>query len=349
MKFVDEAKIRVEAGDGGNGCLSFRREKFIPRGGPDGGNGGEGGSVRLMGRRALNTLADFRHRRLFRAARGGGGSGRNRTGASGADLLIDVPVGTVVRDGETSELIGEVTGDGELLLVARGGKGGLGNACFKSSTNRAPRRTTPGTAGERRELVLELQVLADVGLLGLPNAGKSTLLRMVSDARPKIADYPFTTLYPQLGVVRVESHRSFVIADIPGLIEGAARGAGLGTRFLKHLQRTCILLHVVDIGTIATTEQGVAAINGVYAELENFSADLAKRERWLALNKIDLIAPELREQRCQELIEALSWEAPVFRISAISGEGCRELMDALMGRIERLHGKSPADVSYAIR
>jgi GTP-binding protein len=349
MKFVDEATIRVEAGDGGNGCLSFRREKFIPRGGPDGGNGGDGGSVQLIGRRALNTLADFRHRRLFRATRGGNGSGRNRTGASGRDLLIEVPVGTVVRDAGTSELIGEVTSDSQLLPVARGGKGGLGNACFKSSTNRAPRRTTSGTAGERRELALELQVLADVGLLGLPNAGKSTLLRTVSDARPKIADYPFTTLYPQLGVVRVESHRSFVIADIPGLIEGAAQGAGLGTRFLKHLQRTRILLHIVDIGAIATTEQGVAAINGVYAELENFSAELAKRERWLALNKIDLIAPELREQRCRELIEALSWKAPVFRISAINGEGCRELMGALMRRIEQLHGKSAADVSYAIR
>jgi GTP-binding protein len=349
MKFVDEAKIRVEAGDGGNGCLSFRREKFIPRGGPDGGNGGDGGSVQLIGRHALNTLADFRHRRLFRAARGGNGSGRNRTGPSGADLLIDVPVGTVVHDAETSELIGEVTTDGQLLPVARGGKGGLGNACFKSSTNRAPRRTTPGTAGEHRELALELQVLADVGLLGLPNAGKSTLLQAVSDARPKIADYPFTTLYPHLGVVRVEAHRSFVIADIPGLIEGAAQGAGLGTRFLKHLQRTRILLHIVDIGALATTEQGVAAINGVYAELENFSADLAQRERWLALNKIDLIAPEQREQRCRELIEALSWKAPVFRISAINGEGCRELTGALMTRIEQLNGKLAANVSYAIR
>ncbi len=349
MKFVDEATIRVEAGDGGNGCLSFRREKFVPRGGPDGGNGGDGGSVQLIGRRALNTLADFRHRRLFRAARGGNGSGRNRTGASGSDLLIDVPVGTVVRDAETSELIGEVTSDGQLLLVARGGKGGLGNACFKSSINRAPRRTTLGTRGDRRELTLELQVLADVGLLGLPNAGKSTLLRAVSDARPKIADYPFTTLYPHLGVVRVESHRSFVMADIPGLIEGAAQGAGLGTRFLKHLQRTRILLHIVDIGAIATTAQGIAAINGVYTELQNFNAELAKRERWLAFNKIDLIAPELREQRCQEIVEALSWKAPVFRISAINGEGCRELMGALMKRIEQLHGKPPANVSYAIR
>ncbi len=349
MKFVDEATIRVEAGDGGNGCLSFRREKFIPRGGPDGGNGGDGGSVQLIGRRALNTLADFRHRRLFRAARGSNGGGRNRTGGSGPDLLIDVPIGTVVRDAETSELIGEVTTEGQLLPVARGGKGGLGNTCFKSSTNRAPRRTTPGTLGERRGLALELQVLADVGLLGLPNAGKSTLLRTVSDARPKVADYPFTTLYPQLGVVRVESHRSFVIADIPGLIEGAAQGAGLGTRFLKHLQRTHILLHIFDIGAIATTEQGVAAINGVYAELENFNAELAKRERWLALNKIDLIPPERREQRCRELIEALSWEAPVFKISAINGEGCRELISALMTRIEQLHGKSAADVSYAIR
>jgi GTP-binding protein len=286
---------------------------------------------------------------LFRAPRGANGGGRNCTGASGADLVIDVPVGTVVHDAETSELIGEVTAEGQVLAVARGGKGGLGNTCFKSSTNRAPRRTTPGTAGERRQLALELQVLADVGLLGLPNAGKSTLLRAVSDARPKIADYPFTTLYPQLGVVRVESHRSFVIADIPGLIEGAAQGAGLGTRFLKHLQRTRILLHIVDMGAIATKEQGVAAISGLYAELENFSADLAKRERWLALNKIDLMPPALREQRCRELIDALSWKAPVFRISALKGEGCRELMGALMTRIEQLNRQAGADVSYAVR
>ena len=265
MKFVDEASIRIEAGDGGNGCLSFRREKFIPRGGPDGGDGGHGGSVRLIGQPALNTLADFRHRRLFRAARGHDGSGRNRTGRSGEDLLIEVPIGTIVRDASTLELIGEVTTEGEALLVARGGKGGLGNARFKSSTNRAPRRTTPGKSGERRELLLELQVLADVGLLGLPNAGKSTLLRAVSDARPKVADYPFTTLHPQLGVVWVEPHRSFVIADIPGLIEGAASGAGLGIRFLKHLQRTRLLLHMVDVAALTDTQDGVTAVTAVHA------------------------------------------------------------------------------------
>lgn len=348
MKFVDEASIRIEAGDGGNGCLSFRREKFIPRGGPDGGDGGHGGSVRLIGQPALNTLADFRHRRLFRAARGRDGSGRNRTGRSGEDLLVEVPTGTLVRDASTLELIGEVTAQGEALLVARGGQGGLGNARFKSSTNRAPRRTTPGKPGERRELLLELQVLADVGLLGLPNAGKSTLLRAVSDARPKVADYPFTTLHPQLGVVWVEPHRSFVIADIPGLIEGAASGAGLGIRFLKHLQRTRLLLHMVDVAALVSAQDGVEAVSAVYAELERFSAGLARRERWLVLNKMDLIADDERESRCRALTEALGWKGPVFRISAITGAGCRELMTALMRRLEQLGKESGADVGYAV-
>ncbi len=348
MKFVDEASIRIEAGDGGNGCLSFRREKFIPRGGPDGGDGGHGGSVKLIGQPGLNTLADFRHRRLFRAARGHDGSGRNRTGRSGEDLLVKVPVGTIVRDASTLELIGEVTTEGETLLVARGGAGGLGNARFKSSTNRAPRRTTPGKPGERRELSLELQVLADVGLLGLPNAGKSTLLRAVSDARPKVADYPFTTLHPQLGVVWVQPHRSFVIADIPGLIKGAASGAGLGIRFLKHLQRTRLLLHMVDIAALAGTQEGIAAVTAVYAELERFSADLARRERWLVLNKMDLIAADERESRCRALIEALGWDGPVFQISAMTGAGCRELMTALMRRLEQMGKESGANVDYAV-
>ncbi len=348
MKFVDEASIRIEAGDGGNGCLSFRREKFIPRGGPDGGDGGHGGSVRLIGQVALNTLADFRHRRLFRAARGRDGSGRNRTGRSGEDLLIEVPIGTLVRDASTSELIGEVTAHGEALLVARGGQGGLGNARFKSSTNRAPRRTTTGKPGERRELALELQVLADVGLLGLPNAGKSTLLQAVSDARPKVADYPFTTLHPQLGVVWIEPHRSFVIADIPGLIEGAASGAGLGVRFLKHLQRTRLLLHIVDVATLVSAQDGVDAIGAVYAELERFSAELARRERWLVLNKMDLIAEDERESRCRALTQALGWKGPVFRVSAITGAGCRELMTALMSRLEQLGKEPSADVGYAV-
>ncbi|MFQ5938422.1 MAG: Obg family GTPase CgtA [Acidiferrobacterales bacterium] len=347
MRFVDEASIHVEAGNGGNGCLSFRREKFIPRGGPDGGDGGHGGSVKLAAQRALNTLADFRHRRVYRAARGQDGSGRNRTGRSGEDLVITVPVGTVVRDAATSELIGEVTDDGAVLLVARGGRGGRGNAHYKSSTNRAPRRTTQGTAGEHRELNLELQVLADVGLVGLPNAGKTTFLRAVSAARPKVADYPFTTLHPQLGVVSVEAHRSFVIADIPGLIEGAAQGAGLGIRFLKHLQRTRVLLHIVDVATLTDADQGVSSVTSVYAELQNFSPELARRERWLVLNKIDLIVPDERESRCRDLLQALAWSGPAYRIAAINGEGCSELIKNLMTRIEQLNEGSSRDVSYA--
>lgn len=336
MKFVDEAVIRVEAGDGGDGCLSFRRERSLPRGGPDGGDGGHGGNVSLIGRSALNTLADFRHTRLFKAQHGRNGSGRNRTGRSGEDLLIDVPVGTVVRNAATAEVIGDVTEDGEKLLVARCGNGGLGNAHFKSSTNRAPRRTTPGTPGERRGLRLELQVLADAGLLGLPNAGKSTLLRAVSAARPKVADYPFTTLYPQLGVVRVETDRSFVVADIPGLIEGAADGAGLGTRFLKHLARTRLLLHIVDIATADDDNDAIAEVGSVVTELQKFSPALATRERWLVFNKIDLVPPAERERRQCTLVESLAWKAPVFSVSAITGEGCRMLIGAVMQRLEDL-------------
>jgi GTP-binding protein len=332
MKFVDEVTIRVEAGKGGDGALSFRREKFVPRGGPDGGDGGDGGSVVLVGSKDLNTLADFRHTRVFRAPHGGKGKGRNMSGKSGEDLLIPVPLGTRVTDAGTGELIGEITHDGERLLVARGGKGGLGNARFKSSTNRAPRRTTPGKPGEGRELYLELQVLADVGLLGAPNAGKSTLLRAVSDARPKVADYPFTTLYPHLGVVRVGTHKSFVMADIPGLIEGAAEGAGLGIQFLKHLKRTHLLLHLVDM----TAEDPAAAVRSVEQELAKFSPALAARERWLVLNKMDLIPEPEREPRCRVLTERLGWTGPVFRIAAIKGEGCRELAGALMRRLEEL-------------
>lgn len=332
MRFVDEVTIRVEAGKGGDGALSFRREKFVPRGGPDGGDGGDGGDVVLVGSKDLNTLADFRHTRVFRAPHGGKGKGRNMSGKSGEDLLIPVPLGTRVTDAGTGELIGEITHDGERLLVARGGQGGLGNARFKSSTNRAPRRTTPGRPGEKRELYLELQVLADVGLLGAPNAGKSTLLRAVSDARPKVADYPFTTLYPHLGVVRVGPHQSFVMADIPGLIEGAAEGAGLGIQFLKHLKRTRLLLHLVDI----TAEDPMAAVRSVEQELAKFSPALAARERWLVLNKMDLLPQSEREPRCRALIEGLAWTGPVFRIAAINGEGCRELAGALMRRLEEL-------------
>ena len=336
MKFVDESTIRVEAGKGGNGCLSFRREKFIPFGGPDGGDGGDGGSIWLEGDEGLNTLADFRHTRDYRAENGKGGSGRKMTGRSGKDLVIRVPLGTVVTDLGTNEIIGEVTGEGDRLLVAQGGRGGLGNVHFKSSTNQAPRKGTPGTPGDRRELGLELQVLADVGLLGLPNAGKSTLLRAVSDARPRVADYPFTTLYPNLGVVRVGVESSFVIADIPGLIEGAAEGAGLGVQFLKHLSRTRILLHLVDIAPFDPDCDPAADVRAIIEELRRFDPALAERERWLVLNKMDLLAEDERERRAQELIDALHWTGPVYRISAISGEGCKQLIGDLMNRLNIL-------------
>jgi len=349
MKFVDEASIRVEAGDGGNGCLSFRREKFIPRGGPDGGDGGDGGSVYVVGRVALNTLADFRHARLFRAERGRNGSGRNRTGRSGEDLFVDMPVGTLVRDANTSELIGDLAREGATMLVAHGGKRGLGNARFKSSTNRTPRRTTTGKPGEQRQLALELQVLADVGLLGQPNAGKSTFLRAVSDARPKVAGYPFTTLYPHLGVVWIEPHRSFVVADIPGLIAGAAQGAGLGARFLRHLARTRILLHLVDVAASDETTEIVAGVNGVVDELVQYSAALASRERWLVLNKIDLVPPQELEQRCNALVRALGWTGPVFRIAAISGDGCRALARSLMQHLDTINKETDIHVAHAER
>jgi GTP-binding protein len=340
MKFVDEATIRIVAGAGGNGALSFRREKFIPRGGPDGGDGGHGGSVYLIGQEGLNTLADFRHTRVFRAENGTKGGGSNCTGKSGKDLYIQVPLGTRVTDAEAEELIGEITRHGDSLLVAHGGKGGLGNTRFKSSTNRTPRRTTPGKPGEQRALALELQVLADVGLLGMPNAGKSTLLRAVSDARPKVADYPFTTLYPHLGVVRVGEHRSFVVADIPGLIEGAAEGAGLGHQFLRHLSRTRILLHLADMAPLEPDADPAAGIKAIEAELKKFNPQLAKRERWLVLNKMDLLPAAERERIAGRLLKKLKWKRPVYRISAISGEGCRELTQDLMRRLEQLNKKT---------
>lgn len=335
MKFVDEATIRVEAGRGGDGALSFRREKFVPRGGPDGGDGGRGGSIHLRAVAGLNTLADFRYTAEYRAKDGGRGGGSQRSGRSGDDLRIDVPLGTIVHDADSGELIGDLTRAGDELQVAVGGAGGLGNARFKSSVNRAPRRTVPGRAGEARRLHLELQVLADVGLLGLPNAGKSTLLRAVSHARPKVADYPFTTLYPQLGVVRLESHRSFVMADIPGLIEGAAEGAGLGTRFLKHLARTRILLHLVDLAPLDPAEDPVAGARTIMAELRKFSPALARRERWMVFNKIDLLPEAERERRARRFLRALKWKGPSFMISAITGQGCRELVGRLMTRIEQ--------------
>ena len=332
MKFIDEATIEVRAGDGGNGCVSFRREKYIPFGGPDGGDGGDGGSVSLEADSRVNTLVDFRHARKFIAERGENGRGRNCTGKSGEDLVVSVPVGTIVHEAETGELIGDLVHDRQRLIVAKGGFHGLGNARFKSSTNRAPRQSKPGTPGEKRQLRLELKLLADVGLLGMPNAGKSTLISAVSSARPKIADYPFTTLYPNLGVVSVSAHRSFVMADIPGLIEGAAEGAGLGIQFLRHLTRTRLLLHLVDMGPTGSPEADVATIT---AELQRYSADLAQRERWLVLNKIDLIPEDRRRQRCQDLVAALQWQGPVFEISALSRAGTDELVQAVMSFVEQ--------------
>lgn len=346
MKFVDEAAIRVEAGDGGNGCLSFRREKYIEYGGPNGGNGGAGGSVVLQADSNLNTLVDYRYERLHRADRGEGGAGSNCTGASGNDLILLVPVGTTVIDEDTDEVLGDLLANGDQLVVAKGGRGGLGNSCFKSSTNRSPRQTTPGTPGETRNLRLELKVLADVGLLGMPNAGKSTLIRAVSAARPKVADYPFTTLVPNLGVVKVDKLRSFVMADIPGLIEGAAEGAGLGIRFLKHLARCRILLHVVDI---APWDEGdpVDAVDAIVGELHLFSPALAERTRWLVLNKIDLLLEDEAEERCQQIIDGLEWDGPVFRISAANGVGTTELAFAIMNYLEELNERMASDAEFA--
>ncbi len=334
MKFVDEATIQVHAGKGGNGCVSFRREKYIEFGGPDGGDGGDGGSVWLVGDVNLNTLADFRFTRRYRAENGEPGRGRNQTGKSGADLFVKVPLGTTVHDVDTGELIGDVVADGQRLLVAKGGTHGVGNTRFKSSTNRTPRQSTPGTPGESRELRLELKVLADVGLLGLPNAGKSTFIRAVSAARPKVADYPFTTLHPNLGVVSVESHRSFVVADIPGIIEGAAEGAGLGIRFLKHIARTRLLLHLVDAAPLDEAADPVEDVRTIERELERFDPELLGYERWLVLNKIDLLPEAEREARCDDIVRRLGWEGPVFRISAIRKAGTRELCGRIMEALE---------------
>ena len=333
MKFVDEVEVRVQAGNGGNGSASFRREKYIPLGGPDGGDGGDGGSVYMVARAGINTLADFRVARRFRADSGEGGSSRNCTGRGGADLEIDVPLGTRVTEADTGEVLGELLTVGERLLVAAGGHGGKGNMRFKTSTNRAPRKFTTGTPGEKRTLNLELTVLADVGLLGLPNAGKSTLITAVSSARPKIADYPFTTLHPHLGVVYAGTQRSFVMADIPGLIEGAADGAGLGTRFLKHLNRSRLLLHIVDAAPPPGSDDAVTGARAIAKELELFSPELASRERWLVLNKLDLLQ-EGADAEAERITRELDWHGPVYRISALKKTGTQQLVRDIMTRLE---------------
>ncbi|THB74741.1 MAG: Obg family GTPase CgtA [Gammaproteobacteria bacterium] len=334
MKFVDEVTIKVAGGDGGNGCVSFRREKYIPFGGPDGGDGGDGGSVILVADSGINTLADFRHVRSFSAERGQNGMGRQCTGKKGEDTIINVPVGTIVKDINTDELIGDLVEEGQELMVAHGGVHGLGNIHFKSSTNRAPRKATPGTPGDRREISLELKVLADVGLLGMPNAGKSTFIRSVSSAKPKVANYPFTTLYPNLGVVRVGPLQSFVIADVPGLIEGAAEGAGLGIQFLKHLSRTSLLLHMIDVAPLDEAVDPVDEARKIIKELEKYGDHLDDKERWLIFNKTDLLLEEEQDEICQRIIDELEWGGEICRISAISGKGTEKLCQRIAARLE---------------
>jgi GTP-binding protein len=329
MKFIDEATIEVIAGDGGNGASSFRREKYVPRGGPDGGDGGRGGSIHAVADRNINTLIDYRYARIHRGQRGENGRGAAQYGRGAEDIVLRVPVGTVITDAESGAFIADLARDGETALLARGGQGGLGNIHFKSSTNRAPRQTTPGEKGEQRKLRLELRVLADVGLLGLPNAGKSTLIRAISAARPKVADYPFTTLAPQLGVVRTDERRSFVVADIPGLIEGASEGAGLGHQFLRHLQRTRLLLHLIDIAPLDPDADPVDGARAIVKELKKYDPALHAKPRMLVLNKLDLVPEEERDARVDALVKSLRWKGPVFRISAISGEGTRELTYAV--------------------
>src|SRR6202045_1574997 len=334
MKFVDEAKCKGQAGNGGRGSASFRREKFVPFGGPDGGDGGNGGSVYLRAQEGINTLADFRIEKTYRAGHGESGGANDCTGHGGADLYIPVPVGTTVRDAETNEELSDLTHAGDVLLVAKGGKGGWGNQRFKSSTNRSPRQFGPGLPGEKRTLLFEMKVIADVGLLGLPNAGKSTLIRAVSHARPKVADYPFTTLYPNLGVVDVGEHRSFVMADIPGLIEGAADGAGLGIRFLKHLQRTKVLLHLVDIAPLDPDADPVRDARGIVAELKKFDKDLARKPRWLVLTKRDLLPDDEAEKLAREIVRRLRFRGPHFLVSGATGRGTKELAEAVMKFLE---------------
>ncbi|MBA1212579.1 Obg family GTPase CgtA [Pseudomonas oryzihabitans] len=346
MKFVDEVSIHVKAGDGGNGMMSFRREKFIEKGGPNGGDGGDGGSIWLEADINLNTLVDYRYTRRFTAQNGEKGGSTECTGAKGEDLVLPVPVGTTVIDAATQEIIGDLTQPGQRIRVVQGGWHGLGNTRFKSSTNRAPRQTTPGKPGEERDLKLELKVLADIGLLGLPNAGKSTFIRAVSAAKPKVADYPFTTLVPNLGVVSVGRFKSFVVADIPGLIEGASEGAGLGIRFLKHLARTRLLLHLVDMAPLDESDPAEAA-ETIINELTKFSPALGERDRWLVLNKADQLLDDEREERLKAVVERLDWQGPVFVISALEREGTEQLCQAIMQYLDERSLRIAEDPTYA--
>ena len=338
MKFIDEARIEIHAGKGGNGSASMRREKHIPKGGPDGGDGGRGGTINVVADKNINTLVDYRFTRLFRAKNGEPGRGAGCNGRGADDINLRVPVGTVILDLGTQNQLADLTADGQTVIIGHGGKGGLGNIHFKSSTNRAPRQTTKGEDGQSRDIQFELKVLADVGLLGMPNAGKSTFIRAVSAARPKVADYPFTTLHPNLGVVRVGENRSFVIADVPGLIEGAAEGAGLGHQFLKHLQRTNVLLHLVDIAPFVTDadpiKQATAEVKALALELKKYDAELAKKTRWLVLNKTDLLEPEEVKIRAGAILKGLKWKGPHFVISGINADGCNALIFALMDHLE---------------
>ena len=343
MKFVDEATIDVVAGDGGNGCMSFRREKFLPFGGPNGGDGGRGGSVFAVGDRNLNTLIDFRYARRHEGRRGENGRGSDQYGAASDDIALRMPMGTVITDLETNQVIAELLVPDEKVLIVKGGDGGFGNLHFKTSTNRAPRQKTPGWPGEQKKLKLELRVLADVGLLGMPNAGKSSFITAVSNARPKIADYPFTTLHPNLGVVRVAPEQSFVVADIPGLIEGASEGAGLGHLFLRHLQRTHLLLHVVDFAPFDDTVDPVAQAKAIVAELKKYDQSLFEKPRWVVLNKLDMVPAEEREKRVKDFVKRFKWKGPVFQISALTREGCEPLIRAIYQHVAALKNVVPDD------
>lgn len=337
MKFVDEATIEVAAGDGGNGCASFRHEKYKEFGGPDGGDGGRGGHVYGLVDDNLNTLVDFRYTRRFDAQRGEHGKGSDMFGVKGDDIVLKLPVGTIVADAETGEVLFELLKAGEQILLAKGGDGGFGNMHYKSSTNRAPRQKTPGWPGERRTLKLELKVLADVGLLGMPNAGKSTLIAAISNARPKIADYPFTTLHPNLGVVRVGPEKSFVVADVPGLIEGASEGAGLGHQFLRHLQRTRVLLHLVDMAPFDDAVDPVAQAKAIALELKKFDPALYDKPRWLVLNKLDMVPADEREALVKDTVKRLRYKGPVFEISALTREGCERLVQSVYQHLAAVH------------